>query len=215
MEKTLSYIAIVLAIIALIVSFGCNKSAPLGGYTAGYWDSAEGYKVDGTTIIDGSGNIDSGGVIAGTSITVTGAGSIGTTLTVTGETNADTVIIGGDVTTIASSATTSVTAAQFCNSTVIRWAPLADASSDLTLPSTSTLFADCLTADGDSKTVLFMNISATAASTTQIVKGDGLDLLEPDGQNVEIAGLASALLYIVRTTSTEASVVVDELIVAD
>ena len=124
------------------------------------------------------------------------------------------LVEGGDMTTIASAATGSVTAAQFCDSSVLLWAPTA-ASGDLTLPTSASLAADCFNVNGDSKTILYRNLTATAATTSQIVAGTGMVLLEPDGQNIEIAGGASALIHAIRYSATVIIVTVDEFIDAD
>jgi len=59
-----------------------SGSRTLGVYTAGSWDSADGYKVDGVTVIDGSGNVDA-------PITST-TGTFSSTLTVTATTTVGT-----------------------------------------------------------------------------------------------------------------------------
>ncbi len=198
----ISIIAVVISVVALFSALKAG-TVPFGGYTVSYWDTAEGYKVDGTTIINGD------GVITGSSQTLSG------TLTVSGETNLDTLIQGGDVTAVATDTDYTLTAAQVCDSSVITVELSSAAGKNITLPATTTLEADCLTANGDTKTILFRNITATAATTTTIVAGSGIDLLEPDGQNVIIGGGNDALITFVRYTANEIAVVVDELIDAD
>jgi len=77
------------------------------------------------------------------------------------------------------------------------------------------LVADCFKVDGDAKTILFRNTGVTATATAPIVAGSGMVLLEPDGQNIVIAGINSALIHLFRTSATEMVVSVDELIDAD
>lgn len=144
-----------------------------------------------------------------------------------GDTNVDSFVQGGAVLNASSSLTDAITltAAQVCDSNVIHVNSDAtsttngmDASIDITLPATTTLFADCLTTNGDDITFMFENRAVTAASTTQIVAGGGMDLVEPDGQNVEIGGGNYALIKIVRTdksTTIQAMTSVDEHIAAD
>ena len=128
---------------------------------------------------------------------------------------------GGDIINASSSLSVGITltAAQMCDSNVIHVTPDATgaASLDITLSATSTLFADCLIKDGNEISFLFCNESATAASTTQIVAGTGMDLVEPDGQDVEIAGGACARITATRYDigAVDAIVEVDELIAAD
>lgn len=161
-----------------------TKTEPLGGTTSDYWDAAS-FKVGGTEVISSS-----------------------------RAATFDTLVHGGDVTVLSSSATTSLTAAQLCDSSIVTWDPTT-ASGDLTLPTSANVAADCLITDGDSRTFLFRNINSTAATTTQIVAGTGMVLLEPDGQNIEIGGGNSALIHCVRASSTAIVVSVDEMIDAD
>jgi len=74
----------------------------------------------------------------------------------------------GSVTAFTTS--TSVTAAQLCDSSVFTVTSL-PASSTLTLPTTSTLFADCLTTNGDSISVSIWNLGTV--STTVMAAGTG------------------------------------------
>ncbi len=132
-----------------------------------------------------------------------------------------------------------LTAAQVCDNRVIHinqlatssdakdWWNLIPASLDVTLPATSTLFVDCLDDDGDTVDFLFFNHAATAASTSQIVAGAGMHLMEDNGGNVEIDGQHGAVITITRidnlgsaSTSREsygldAFVEVEEFIEAD
>jgi len=196
--KILIICSLLLSGIALFVSVQ-NKGVQLGGYTAGHWDSANGYKVDGTTVIDGDGNID---------------GTITTdTITASGESQLQTVISGGATITLVTSSTDIVlTAAQVCDSSVIAWTPIG--AKNMTFPTSALINADCLDADGDTKTFLFRN-EAEAASTTTMVAGTDMVLLEPDGQNVVIAGGQSALVTMVRITPEIVLVIVDEMLDAD
>jgi len=115
-----------------------------GGYTRGYWDSADGYYVDGTAIIDGSGNISMSGA-----------------LTVTGETNLAKTIEGGSSGTIGWNNVTS-TAADWCENKIVRWR--GDENTTLGMASSSDLIADCIPTIGDTTRVLFNNFSTNTAS---------------------------------------------------
>lgn len=144
-------------------------------------------------------------------------------LSVTNDLRAEGALVdGGSVTNASSSLTVAdtLTAAEVCNSSVIEVTPgaLAASSLDITLPATTTLFADCLDTAGDSVSFFFCNESATAASTTQIVAGTHMELVEPDGQNVEIGGGNCAKITLTRwAKSATLGVlgVVDEFIPAD
>lgn len=188
-------------VISLVVSFvvvsaikpEINIPLDLGGYTAGHWDSADGYKVDGTTVIDGSGNYD--GAITGTSATLS------STLAVTGETNVDTLIFGGGVFSTSSSVAATLSAAEVCDYSVIRADPTA--SFTLTFPATSTLYADCLSAVGDTKIMLIENATTGTANVT-IAAGTGGTLLEEGtGGDVVLAQDEWAILIITRIDNSE------------
>lgn len=149
----IAVIAIVLSIIAI-----SSKETPFGAYThfSGPVDSEEGFTVDETTIIDGSGNLSSAG-----------------TLTITGESNLDTVVQGGDVTTIISTSTThgeTLTAAHICDSALIKFSLLAGGSADVAgtwnIPTSSDLIADCIPAIGDTKQVVLWNYSTSTYAMT-------------------------------------------------
>ena len=136
-------------------------------------------------------------------------------LTVTGDTVVDKFVQGGSVYsgTTTPSASFTFTADDFCDNSYIGITP--SAVINATLPATTTLFADCLTSDGDFIDVVFGNNSPTAATTTTIVAGAGIDLQEPDGQNVVIGGLNYAQIKIMRISSSEAVAIIDETIPAD
>ena len=105
---------------------------------------------------------------------VDGDAEVTGTLTVTGESQFNTVILGGSV--LASSTTATVgtlTAAQICDNSVIEFTPNATGGLALTLPSTSTLFADCLSTDGDSKSLILKNATSTAETDIILTAGTG------------------------------------------
>ncbi len=82
-----------IVLVAILVLVG-NQSAPqkiLAGITEGFYEAADGFKVDGTTVIDGSGNVNapitsSTGTFSSTlsvtgATTLTGAVTLGSTIT--------------------------------------------------------------------------------------------------------------------------------------
>lgn len=83
----------------------------------------------------------------------------------------------------------------------------------LTLPASSTL-TNFAPNDGDTVTILVEN-EATAATTTTIAAGAGMDLQEPDGQNVVIGQNNFAWLTFQRDENGDFIVRVDETIPAD
>ena len=216
-SKTISSIAIILSILSVIFTVVAPRGIPLGNYTEGYWDSAEGYYVDGTAIIDGSGNVD-GAVTSGSASTfastidVDGAATlasavieagatIATTLTVSGETNADTLIFGGDVFATSSLVAATLSAAEVCNNSVIQATP--SASFTLTLPATSTLYADCIPTAGDTKVMTIENATSGTANVTIAAGTGGVLLEEGAGGDVVLAQDEYALLIITNVSSSE------------
>lgn len=205
MNKILSHAAV--AIVAVALTLLIAPSSPsLSGTThfSGPIDSAGGFSVSDTTVIDSSGNVD-GSITSDT-------GTFSSTLTVSGETNVDTLVQGGNVLSLTNTATgthhgtTTLTAAQVCNSSVIS---LSSATTTYVyLPSTTTLAADCLSSRGDHKVFLYENAN-TAATSTQIFAGAGITLISDDssgdivGQNgwaeVEITNVrASEFTAVIR-----------------
>lgn len=208
----LVYIGVILALIFSVIALTKPVDVPFAGTThfSGPVDSAAGYTESGTTVISTSkalSNITTGAFSSNV--------TVGGTLGITGESNLDTLIQGGDVTAVTATTNYTLTAAQVCDSSVITVTVNAKTGKNVTFPATTTLFADCLTTNGDAKALLFRNITATAGTTTTMVAGSGIDLLEPDGQNVVLAGGADALITVHRISTNEATIVVDEFIDAD
>jgi len=123
------------------------------------YDYVNGFYVNGSQIFDTS-----------------AAATLPSTLTVAGESQMQTVVEGGSVYTTSTVGSTTFTAAQICDNSVILMNPGLTAIS-VTLPTTSTLYSDCLNTDGDSKIVLVKNTTSTANSYLQLVAGTGIDLL--------------------------------------
>lgn len=149
-------------------------------------------------------------------------------ITATGDMIASAALVDGGAVTSASSSlrvAMSLTAAQICDSAVVYVTPgpKMPASVDITLAATSSLFADCLDTEGNEVSFLFCNNGTVAASTTQIVKGAGIGLMESDDSsdfNVEIGGGACAEITLTRftawsNTTEDAVVEVREMTVAD
>lgn len=65
--KPIDFIAIGLGVVAIVIAaLGSFASGPTAGNkTVSFWDTAEGYKVDGTTVINGSGQLALGTTLAG------------------------------------------------------------------------------------------------------------------------------------------------------
>lgn len=83
-----------------------------------------------------------------------------------------------------------------------------------TLPATSTM-THIIPNPGDTRTWVIENGYTAAATTTTIAAGTGIDLQEPDGQNVVIGINNYAFLTCFREVSTDIVCRVDETIPAD
>jgi len=165
-KDTLVFVSIaiigVLAVWGLVVAH-TKTVGTFSGYTAGFWDSAEGYKVDGTTVIDGSGNYD--GAITGTSMTLSGDAAIANLVT------------NGGVLSTSTGAAGTLLASDICDYETILVTPIA-AATTLTFPATSTLHADCISAIGKAKTVFFYNATTTpGVSAITLAAGTGIQFM--------------------------------------
>lgn len=202
--KIIAIIGLIVSFVALVITFGGSNN--LGGYTAGHYDSAGGYKVDGTAVIDGDGNVDA-------SIT-SDTGTFSSTLTVTGETNVTSFVQGGSSYTTADGSTHVVlTAANMCDNSYIGITPSAG-NINVTTASTTALIADCIPAIGDRASFYFENL-ASAATTTTIVAGGSIDLIEPSGGDVIIAQNEDALIEFLNVDGTNVKVFVTSLQAGD
>jgi len=120
--------------------------------------------------------------------------TIGTGLTVTaGDTNVDNFVKGGDV--AAATVTSTLTAANLCDSNLITVTPVTTTPT-ITLPATTTLFADCLTANYDDKVIVLesVNTSSIFAAGT----GGTLDV----SSSATLTADKSAILTIIRDSAT-------------
>jgi len=125
------------------------------------------------------------------------------------------LVDGGSVyATTTTAATETLTAAVMERSKVIRFLGSATAAAmTVSLPaSTSWPF---MNAPGDYRTWIIENGYTAAATTTTIAAGTGVDLQEPDGQNVVIGINNYAFLTCYREASSDIVCSVDETIPAD
>lgn len=89
-----------------------------------------------------------------------------------------------------------------------------DLAVTLTLPATSTMTAFIPNA-GDCADFRFRNLDATAATSTTIAAGTGIDLMENENGDVIIEGGNGAQIKFCRELDTDVTVYVDEYIAAD
>ena len=211
-KKLLSYALPIIQVLTLILVIALigSGSKSLGG-TTNYdaLDVTDGISVDSTNVFDGSGNL---------SLTGSRTATIAGILTGTGDVRLKVPVQSGTVTTIASSSVDTLTAAQVCDSPVIAkasWDGIASSTAITTLPSAATMFADCLTTNGDSIQITFRNLHTTAGSSTAITAGASSTLVGVDANSDIINGANEALLEFIRYSATELIVVIREFTAAD
>ena len=167
------------------------------------------YQVNGSDVIDSSGNVDA-------SIT-SDTGTFSSTLDVTGETSVQGFTQGGGCTASTTVATTELwTEADLLGSNCFTYSGGAGtAAITITLPATSTM-TTLMPNAGDTRAWFYNPSAYAAATTTTFAAGAGIILMEPDGQNVVIAGATSAAwLECIRLANTDVSCTVDEVVDAD
>lgn len=124
----------------------------------------------------------------------------------------------GSVLTIASSSVDTLTAAQVCDSSVIAknsWDGIASSTAITNLPTAASLFADCLTTNGDTYSVIFRNLHTTAGSSTLVVAGASTTLVGVDSSADIINGANEARIIFTRYSATELIADIRELTAAD
>lgn len=215
MQKHAWIAGVALLVVAVGVVTGVKAFS--GGTPTTVIENAENVTISGTAVTGSSGDFVVGGSTSddwsvGGTLSVTGA------TTLTGALTAATVDVstltqgGGVRATSTSNSAETLLASDFDTENYIQVTPLGDALT-LTLPATSTLSSFIPNA-GDSRTIIIEN-AATGATTTTIVAGAGMDLQEPDGQNVVIGQDNYAILTFWRRSDTDMVVTVDEVIPAD
>jgi hypothetical protein len=122
---------------------------------------------------------------------------------------------GGVYATTTTVATETLTSQILEKNKVIRMLGSATAAAiTVTLPASTTM-SNILPKPGDYRTWVIENGYTAAATTTTIAAGTGIDLQEPDGQNVVIGINNYAWLTCYRELSTDIVCLVDESIPAD
>lgn len=214
-------ILVPLMVIALVLGIGI-------GYLIPHQNKAWPVGADGDTNFTNL--VTSGDITVGDDLTVTGD------LALSGEAQLQRVVQGGTVTDASSTLyiAKTLTAAQVCDSPVITVNTSAattnvlgaggvgiPASIDVTFPATSTLFADCLDTNGDSISLIFVNASPTAATTTELIAGTGCEaMISGDtGAADHIAGGSSAKVTLQRMTdylgvngTADCELIIEELV---
>lgn len=189
-------IGVISVIVAVIASLALVGNQPKLSGTTNYDDInvTDGYAVDGTTVIDGSGNVDA-------PITTT-------TVTASGATTLATFTQGGGIraTSTVNSAET-LLASDFDVESVIAYT-LNVQDATLTLPATSTLSSFIATA-GQTRSIFIRNATTTASMDLTIAGGTGMNLLTASSTKVIVGnttGSNMARLDFVRRADTDIDV---------
>lgn len=210
MKNTVSYFAILISILALVLA-----TIP-GGPTLNFSgvtnfdevDVTDGYKVDGTTVIDGDGNVDA-------SIT-SDTGTFSSTLTVSGESNLARTITGGSVTTISATGSHTLTAANICDSSIINYE--ANTTTTATMPTAAALITDCLPAAGDTTWVMFANTATQSVSIITLALSGSMELLasaSPSTSFLTIAQNSWSRLNFMATSSAGVILFIEKIVDGD
>ena len=198
--------AVVSALVAAVVALGVgglvgNQSADLGASGTRF---PNGLSADSTS--------PSAGQVRGTTLTFTSTANITGNATFSSGVQVDRLAFGG-TNYLAFSTTTdwTITAAQACDTRVIDFTPSAIGGVLVTLPSASSMVADCLPAIGDMKILYFRNAGNAAASSTRWLAGASstVALANPTSTvafgTTTLAGGDSGMFTIIYATSSDAA----------
>lgn len=199
-------ITLIVAIVGLFIPVPALVKDKFGGLVHNVLESFdEGIAVDGTVVIDGSGNWD--GAITGTT------GTFSSTLGITGNmsTAADLVVnntICAGMESVSSGSFT-LTAAQICDACGLLFT--VNSSGNLTTPTSASLGADCLDTVEDSKQFTIFNTTASAQTCT-LVAGTGIDFnyASAGGSTTVLSQGESAILNFTKIGTTSISVQIVE-----
>ncbi len=192
-KKLLSYISsnaigIITLLIVCVIAFSGNKITFGGTTNYDQIDTTDGYSVDGTSVINGSG-------------VITGVITSANTVTLTGKFNPDSIKSGVSIGSAVPTST--ISAANICDKGIIEVSPTV-ANASTTLDTAVNLQADCLGNVGSYTDVLLENTS-NAASTTIIAAGASSTLEFAASSTIAGATLAGgdgAILRFYSSTST-------------
>jgi len=112
-----------------------------------------------------------------------------------GDTRATSFVQTGSITTF--NTTSTITAAQVCNSPTWIVTAATGTAATLTYPGTSTLYADCFTTNGDWRAITVINGSAVSSTILAAGSGGSMDI----SSSTTLGPGKSALTTVVRTTA--------------
>ena len=121
---------------------------------------------------------------------------------------------GGAVAALTSGGTVTSTAAQICDNSVLTFTPTGTITASTTLPTITSMYADCLTTNGDTHTLLFRNLSG--ATSTILRVADASSTLVGVAATDDLVGAGNeVLLRFIRYSATEMIVAISKLVAAD
>lgn len=203
MKDYLNPIALIIAAFIIVFGLGAGGgAAQLAGDTNfDSVDVSDGYKVDATSVIDGSGNW-------------TGAINVTANSATLATTTVEVFTQGGEVFASSTTNTSETFVAEDLSShSVLELTPNTGNTTYTLMASSS--WTGILANPGDIRTWKIENATTSTAITATIAAGTGIELLEPDGQNVVITGQNYAELECWKRSDTDIACVVDEYIDAD
>lgn len=123
------------------------------------------------------------------------------------------LVQGGGIVIKTAGTSTTWTAKDVCDYSVIKWTPTVPSSST-TLPTSASLISTCLAKDGDFKDIVYWN-GGLAATTTFFTKGTGMTIYIPeaDGADKLVEGLNLVRIRFLRASSTAVFTIFDEELV--
>ncbi|MDP1570812.1 MAG: hypothetical protein Q8L86_12510 [Vicinamibacterales bacterium] len=129
-------------------------------------------------------------------------------LSSSGDVQLNKLIFGSGKTTLTTGATTSVTAANVCDSGIISWVPTG-ANASFTLPTAQTLVADCIPTVGMSKMVYILNAAATSSFVTATSTGLSVRQASTTGATFVITSSTPTWLTLTTTLASGSDSTVD------
>ena len=164
-------------------------------------------------------DVDIEGELAVTGATTfTGAIALSSTLAVAGATTLTGPLVhGGSVWSTTSAVASTFTAANICDNSLIQYSPLRGGSGiTVTLPATTTLYADCLTVNGMTWTTRFENSSSTVDTEAYftITRAAGLRLYGDDADADLVTSTDVVTVEFNRVSASTTNVLISPYVIA-
>jgi hypothetical protein len=119
------------------------------------------------------------------------------------------LVQGGGINTKTAGTSTTWTATDICDYSVIKWVPV-NAVNTTTLPTALAINSRCLPQDGDFKDILFWNASASSTGTTVFTTSTGITLYVASGTNAIVDGTNFVPIRFLRTATSATRMFIDK-----